>query len=485
MKLIPNFEEFERSAPLEGKISPSLQEKLSGYFSDQEDLNEAQFGDMFKNFLSKTFLGSLSYINMIDKLRSEILRLEKESVTKKYQHEAEIESLNNSIKNLIKTNNESGVAQAKKNIENKLKEQEVYQKMVDAKVKKSLDLVSDIIQGNKRRTKYWEEGKASDEAELLEFEYNLAKKKFSYSSAELKKLEAEWKKAEEKAKQEKEEREALEKQEKEKKEREAGGGKSGGIVVLDDASSNYDKAIKSSKSRLETINKLKKEIADLETKEQKQKEGVEKVKTKKEIENLKHILSIFEDVHKKLQAKKILTKDQVNKIFRDAIGKMGPNIINLGAGGSSLTSSKRSPSQTLISQRGSTQRAASQKRTASPDKKIPEDLLEETLAMIEGLRAYTKFTDLIDKSGIMTWVGSCYPSYSVPDTSGNVYQDDIKKKFPKSQELAEGVEKSLTKLIKTAKPNSSLDIKGTDKSFADPKCITKIENFLETFRKKI
>lgn len=348
MKLIPGFDEFEKSIPLEGKIPAQLAEKAKEYFSREENVNEAGVLDSIKNTLSKTFLGSLSYINMIDKLRSEILKLEKESISKKYQHEKEMESLNNSLKNLVKTNNETAVVQAKKNISNKLNEYEVYGKMMDAKIKKILDLVREIIKGNKRRSEYWETGKAQDEADLLEFEYNLAKRKYSYSSAELKKLEEEWRKAEEEAKKAEQERKEKEEEEK-KKEQQSTGPKSSGVGVLDKPTSNYDKDLKSPKKRAETINKIKKEIADLETKLDKQKTGsVEKIKTQSEIDGLDKILKVFNEVDKKLKTKRILTKEEVSKIYKEAISQLGPNIINKG---SSRLVKKSSPSLTKTSKK--------------------------------------------------------------------------------------------------------------------------------------
>ena len=113
MTLITNFQEFEETNPLNGKITPALAESLADYFAGEQGVNEGMF-DSIKNTLSKTFLGSLSYLNMIDKVRSEVLKLEKESLQKKYAFEDEIDSLRNSIKELAKSKDEVGI-----NISNK------------------------------------------------------------------------------------------------------------------------------------------------------------------------------------------------------------------------------------------------------------------------------------------------------------------------------------------------------------------------------
>ena len=52
MTLIPNFQEFEETNPLNGKITPALAESLAEYFANQEGINEAGVLDSIKNTLS-------------------------------------------------------------------------------------------------------------------------------------------------------------------------------------------------------------------------------------------------------------------------------------------------------------------------------------------------------------------------------------------------------------------------------------------------
>ena len=198
MNLIPNFQEFEETNPLNGKITPALAESLADYFAGEEAVNEGVF-DSIKNTLSKTFLGSLSYINMIDKVRSEVLKMEKESIQKKYAFEDEMDSLKNSIKELSKSKDEAGVERTKKTIDAKTKEYQTYGKMINMRIEKAISTIKDAIKGNKRRMEYWEAGKSQDELDLAEFEYRLAKQRANVNPEDLKDLEGEIKKAKEEA----------------------------------------------------------------------------------------------------------------------------------------------------------------------------------------------------------------------------------------------------------------------------------------------
>lgn len=310
MKLIPDFQKFETDYHLEGKITQELSEKLAEYFSENHGVNEGSFIDDIKNTLSKTFLGSLSYISMIDKIRTEIVKIEKELISKKYEHEEEIDSLKDSIKNLGKTGNTSGVDQTKKTIENKIKEYQIFRKITNTKKQQSLDIIDDIIKGNKRRTDYWNTGRTKDEVEVLKFEYDLAKKKTEVDYEELKKMEEEIRIATaeaEKAAKEQEEAKRKEKEKNNKKGSESGEGvdpQTPGIQTLDLQSMNWNKALKNSKGRLEVIKAIKVEIANLEDKAEKEK-GFNRDKIEGDISVLKKMLKKIKAAHDKIKNDKI------------------------------------------------------------------------------------------------------------------------------------------------------------------------------------
>lgn len=304
MTLIPNFQEFEETNPLHGKITPVLAESLAEYFAGEQAINEGVF-DSIKNTLSKTFLGSLSYINMIDKVRSEVLKLEKESIEKKYAFEDEMDALKNSIKELAKNKDESGIERVNKTIAAKTKEYQSYGKMINLRIEKAISTIKEAIKGNKRRMEYWEAGKSQDELDLAEFEYRVAKQRASSNPEDLKDLQTEIQKAKEEAEKSKKKLETDAKnQEKKKKE----------------GSSDYRESLKNKKGRIEAIAKIDHEIIDLEKELKSTKGDFDKKQIQREIDKLKGTKEDIQDLEKKSQGKKILKSeefDDINKLAKE------------------------------------------------------------------------------------------------------------------------------------------------------------------------
>ena len=298
MTLIPNFQEFEENNPLNGKITPALAESLADYFAGEESVNEGVF-DSIKNTLSKTFLGSLSYISMIDKVRAEVLKMEKESIQKKYSFEDEINSLKNSIKELSKTKDEAGIDRVNKTLEAKTKEHQSYNKMINLRIEKAISTIKDAIKGNKRRMEYWEAGKSQDELDLAEFVYRLAKQRASSSPEDLKDLEAEIKKAKDEAEKSKKKLETDAKNQ-EKREKEG--------------SSDYRESLKNKKGRIEAIAKLDHEIIDLEKELKNTKKDFDKKQIQREIDKLKGTKEDIEELDRKNKDKKIIASQDFNSI---------------------------------------------------------------------------------------------------------------------------------------------------------------------------
>lgn len=298
MTLIPSFQEFEENNPLNGKITPALAESLADYFAGEESVNEGVF-DSIKNTLSKTFLGSLSYISMIDKVRAEVLKMEKESIQKKYAFEDEINSLKNSIKELSKTKDEAGIDRVNKTLEAKTKEHQSYNKMINLRIEKAISTIKDAIKGNKRRMEYWEAGKSQDELDLAEFEYRLAKQRASSSPEDLKDLEAEIKKAKDEAEKSKKKLETDAKNQ-EKREKEG--------------SSDYRESLKNKKGRIEAIAKLDHEIIDLEKELKNTKKDFDKKQIQREIDKLKGTKEDIEELDRKNKDKKIIASQDFNSI---------------------------------------------------------------------------------------------------------------------------------------------------------------------------
>ena len=300
MTLIPSFQEFEENNPLDGKITPALAESLADYFAGEEAVNEGVF-DSIKNTLSKTFLGSLSYISMIDKVRAEVLKLEKESLQKKYAFEDEMDSLKNSIKELSKSKDEAGIERVNKTLDAKTKEHQSYGKMTNLRIEKAISTIKDAIKENKRRMEYWEAGKSQDELDLAEFEYKLAKQRATSNPEDLKSLEAEIKKAKEEAEKSKKKLETDAKNQ-EKKEKEG--------------SSDYRESLKNKKGRIEAIAKLDHEIIDLEKELKSTKKDFDKKQIQREIDKLKGTKEDIEELDKKSKGKKVLDGQAFNDILK-------------------------------------------------------------------------------------------------------------------------------------------------------------------------
>lgn len=224
MKKIPSFQDFERNIDLNQKINPQLAESLSIWFSGDPRLNESKGFDAIKNFLSKTFLGSLSYINIIDRVRAEVLKLEKELISKEYSYQDEISELKKDLKE-ISPQDITSREKIVNSIGLKQKEYDAYKKMTTSRIEKALETLKDGIKGNRRRNEYYQTGKSQDELELAEFEYELAKKRAAnassssaplVSSEDLRKMEEEIRRLKEEAERAKKELEQKQKEDENK-----------------------------------------------------------------------------------------------------------------------------------------------------------------------------------------------------------------------------------------------------------------------------
>lgn len=328
MTLITNFVEFENSVLLEDKIDPVVLEGYLNLFPGE--INEGGIIDNITNKLSKAFLGSLSYISMIDKIRSEVLKIERDLVSKKYSHQEEVRDLNTQIKTVSKTGSQSGIDKIRQTIDSKENEYQTYVKLAKAALDKFETTLEGIIKGNKRRTEYWEEGRAKDEVELLKFEHQLAKKKSSEDSEAIKKIEKEIQEAEEEARKksenlkQKEEEENKKKKEKEKKKEE----EERGVASLDSPTPDYNKALKSKEGRRKLILMLKHKIVELEDKAERSK-GYSKGETERTIKKLKGDLAELKKIHEKLSSKRVATDQQEFQKNQQAIVRMGNELTNL------------------------------------------------------------------------------------------------------------------------------------------------------------
>ncbi len=321
MNPIPSFQEFEESSPLNQKINSQLAESAAEYFFQGPSMNEGVFDDM-KNYLSKNFLGSLSYVNIIDKVRSEVLKLEKEVLIKRYSFMDEIESLKGDMRELASTGNTSTVSKVQKTIELKKKEHETYEKMSSSRIEKALSTLKDAIKGNKRRKEYYDTGKAQDELELAEFEYSLAKKKASIESRELKKLEAEIQKAKKEAL---EAREAIKKSQEEST-RSRKKSEEEGIKTLETTTPDFQKSLKSFKGTRALILYLKSEKDKLEDKMHDVKNDNVRASLKNSILKISNDLKLAEKVLAQHKNKKLMTsQNKYEQMIIDGAKELSKN----------------------------------------------------------------------------------------------------------------------------------------------------------------
>lgn len=222
MKNLPSFQEFNKYDSLlesasEDQINNLMD--LSPSFSESS-LNEGKALDIIKNNLSKFFFGKYSKLSIIDEARKVLVELEIDLIEKKNDFEEAIDKIESQIDEIRTSGDKQKMSALMKDRENKMKEFENYQKTARLKIKKAQEVVKDVIDGNPRRRKYYEAGRADDEISIAELEYDMAKKKADQS--EIKKFEDKLQKAkkeaEEKANQLKAEMEIKGKSEKEKQE---------------------------------------------------------------------------------------------------------------------------------------------------------------------------------------------------------------------------------------------------------------------------
>lgn len=138
-----------------------------------EEINEKLFNDIFKNKLSKIFLGSMSKINMMDRAMDGILDSHKKIIDKRNKYEDEVSIEDNLRKYSIDPASDS------RKREIKTKEINTFVKNELEKIKKLELIIKKIIDNNQRRNNYYLAKKADINADIAEYEYSLAKKRAS------------------------------------------------------------------------------------------------------------------------------------------------------------------------------------------------------------------------------------------------------------------------------------------------------------------
>ena len=185
MSKIFKFEQYLEERDYLSPIGEKLAEKIYTWESEKF-INEGLF-DTIKNKLSKSILGDFSKVSAIDTIRNGNLEIEKDIVAKKYEYSDKLDALELKLAEVKRSGNRAAILAVENEISKKKEEYRTYIKSRKIQIEKGLSLLSKAIDKNKRRKEYYEAGKAEDELNLANYEYDMAKKK-SNSSKEIDRL---------------------------------------------------------------------------------------------------------------------------------------------------------------------------------------------------------------------------------------------------------------------------------------------------------
>ena len=185
MSKIFKFEQYLEERDYFSPIGEELAEKIFTWDSEKS-INEGLF-DTIKNKLSKSIFGDFSKVSAIDTIRNGNLEIEKDIVAKKYEYSDKLDALELKLAEVKRSGNRTAILAVENEISKKKEEYRTYIKSRKIQIEKGLSLLSKAIDKNKRRKEYYEAGKAEDELNLANYEYDMAKKK-SNSSKEIDRL---------------------------------------------------------------------------------------------------------------------------------------------------------------------------------------------------------------------------------------------------------------------------------------------------------
>jgi hypothetical protein len=177
MSKIFRFEQYLEERDYFSPTGEDLMEEIALWNSEQS-INEGLF-DSIKNKLSKSFLGDFSKVSAIDTIRKGNLEIEKDLVAKKYEYNDKLDALELKLAEVTRSGNRAAILATDNEIAKKRDEYRAYVKSKKIQMEKGLSLLSKAIDKNKRRKEYYEAGKAEDELNLANYEYDMAKKKSS------------------------------------------------------------------------------------------------------------------------------------------------------------------------------------------------------------------------------------------------------------------------------------------------------------------
>lgn len=218
---IPKYTDFIKDKDLLEKVPNDILESYNDFISSDDAISEGVM-DTIKNTLSKTLLGGLSYISMIDKGLEGIFNLKKDLINKNDKAEREIADLEKIISALERSKNPERLRSEKDKIttiKNTLAKEE---KVIELKIEKGEKMLDDIIKGNKRRREYFEAKESDYSVKLAEYDLAVAKKKANPDQSEIKELQKDVEEAKQEAQRNAEDLKDSMESEKKDKEKEEG-----------------------------------------------------------------------------------------------------------------------------------------------------------------------------------------------------------------------------------------------------------------------
>lgn len=272
MKNLPSFNQFNRNYSLLESADTHLESMYytlkhnSGVNESIVPINEGLFGNMIKNWASKTFLGplGLSKVSYIDKARGIHLALELDLLKNREKYEATLEECNEELEKLSPEieADKPRMEAVKKKMEGEKSSFEAYLKAQKLKIENAKEIIETAVDGNERRRAYADAGMAEDKIVIADKEYEYAKKRAKSTeqldviSERIQKLRSD---LEEKVKRFKDTEEDKEKKEKKSTENEVG-------IVEDGIAKRIIEKVKGVKPKgiIDLTEEIKKDIASLE-----------------------------------------------------------------------------------------------------------------------------------------------------------------------------------------------------------------------------
>jgi hypothetical protein len=187
-------EQYEKNRDLLESVSfdSKLAHDFHSYVKDSL-VNESIFtkggSDQLLNTLSKSLFGSLSKVSMIDQTIEKVYQLKAKLIDQEYMIDKESDKLQDKAKQLrVSGATPEMMRSIRKQRDAKENEFEAFKKRTNLEIERGMNLLNDIVGGNKRRQAYADSVISQAEVNLADYEYKKAKREGKTSEKEISKL---------------------------------------------------------------------------------------------------------------------------------------------------------------------------------------------------------------------------------------------------------------------------------------------------------